>query len=146
MPQKIKGDNQCAIAEKPLSNFQWRKALTAHHNSMEQTWCSLCRKHHRLIYLSRRHGGVWIGEESRDHVPRLQLTSLHKPKPSFWVHQFGHNFSLYLEYGTLNFKRQWGKWKKGYFHYMIEIWNQSLPQKKKTVYDTIVRMLDQTIK
>lgn len=29
---------------------------------------------------------------------------------------------------------------------MIEIWNQSLPQKKKTVYDTIVRMLDQTIK
>lgn len=25
-------------------------------------------------------------------------------------------------------------------------WNQPLPQKKKTVYDTIVRMLDQTIK
>jgi len=25
MPQKIKGDNQCAIAEKPLSNFSMTK-------------------------------------------------------------------------------------------------------------------------
>lgn len=91
MPQKI-GTHQRVIAKKPVSfqglelrrhtTIQWRKSDAAYVESTTNF---------------PEQEGQWCVNQGRDHVSRLQRTPLHKTKPSFCVHQFGHNFSLSLE-------------------------------------------------